>query len=243
MNYFNQYQYDDLLVKQADPYANAKYKIILKCVHQDRPLRILNAGCGSGELSFLLASLGHTVIGIDPTPEYIDLARKFAKKKNIENCSFQVSTIEEFTGEGGFDVVIATDVLEHIEDDSFAANKLISLLSTGGLLVITVPALQALFGFHDEQIGHFRRYSKATLTRLLEKGGSVTTKYVRYFGWTLIPVCVLWSKLLRRPYPIAETGGSKKTIVGRILNALLFLDTHSVLPFGTSLILFGRKIV
>lgn len=241
MNFFNQYQYDDLLQRHADPYANAKYRIIMGRLRREKPLRILNAGCGSGELSFLLAEAGHTVIGIDPAPEYIELANRFAESHGVKGCSFYVSTIEAFDAGEGYDAVIATDVLEHIADDTTAAKKLIKLLKPEGLLVITVPALQWLFGFHDEQIGHFRRYSRGRLKKLLTTSGPVLVERARYFGWTLIPVCLLWSKILRHPYRMALADNAS-SFVGQVLRALLYLDTRIPLPFGTSLILFGKKI-
>ena len=49
----NKYQYDDLLVKSQDPYANAKYSILLDWLKTYKIKRILNTGCGSGELCFI----------------------------------------------------------------------------------------------------------------------------------------------------------------------------------------------
>ena len=69
----------------------------------------------------------------------------------------QFSSIEDFQTDRPFDCVVSTDVLEHIEDDRAAFQKLVDLVAPGGLVIITVPAGQWLFGYHDEQIGHFRR--------------------------------------------------------------------------------------
>jgi 2-polyprenyl-3-methyl-5-hydroxy-6-metoxy-1,4-benzoquinol methylase len=51
------------------------------------------------------------------------------------------------------------DVLEHIDSENAAIERIFELLTDDGILVISVPALDGLFGFHDEQLGHFRRYS------------------------------------------------------------------------------------
>ena len=66
MSYFNQYQYDDLKSRDNDFYAQIKYDLILDLL-RDRRMSILNAGCGAGDLSFLLSKFGHTVTGIDPS--------------------------------------------------------------------------------------------------------------------------------------------------------------------------------
>lgn len=240
MEHFNQYQYDDMLIRQVDPYANAKYNIITSYLASQPPLRILNAGCGSGELSFLLAAAGHTIVGIDPAPHYIALAQKLLPKEFSTRCSFEVGSIEKAKFAEPFDIVVATDVLEHIEDDRRAANKLAQLVAPGGLLVVTVPAMPFLFGFHDEKLGHFRRYSASQLRRLMAGTGSVRLEKLRYFGFSLIPVCLWYSKILRRPYPVAAAGEAG-TLRAVLLKALLALDCTVPLPLGTSLILFARK--
>src|SRR5262245_45136566 len=115
MTTFNQAQYDDLAVKSQDLYANTKYDILEGYLAGQKGLRVLNAGCGSGELSLRLAARGHTVVGIDVEPAYIELALHNARACGATNCTFKVSSIEEYDGSGAFDCVVSTDVLEHIE--------------------------------------------------------------------------------------------------------------------------------
>lgn len=67
-----------------------------------------------------------------------------------------------------YDVVIALDVLEHIEHDrTFVDEVLVSAVAAGGVLIVSVPAVQALFTNHDRLLGHYRRHSAATLRALL----------------------------------------------------------------------------
>ena len=112
---FNAYQYRDLLARSQDQYAHTKYRILLEWLGTERkPLRILNAGCGSGDLSFLLAEAGHEVIGIDASRAYVELARQTAAALALPRCGFEVCSIEELQVSEAFDCVIATDVIEHI---------------------------------------------------------------------------------------------------------------------------------
>jgi SAM-dependent methyltransferase len=236
----NEHQYADLLERSADLYAETKYKMILEYLRGRSKLDILNAGCGSGELCLLLAQKGHRVLGIDPVPEYIELAHDRAELAPKGECSYLVSSIEDFEGDQPFDCVIATDVLEHIEDDRGAFERLASNVRPGGLIVITVPAGQWLFGYHDEKLGHFRRYSRPRLRRLVEDLCDVHR--IRYFGFSLIPVCFLYSKLLRKNYPVAEAGNSAKSpIKALVLRTLLGLDRLMPMPFGTSLLMLGVR--
>jgi 2-polyprenyl-3-methyl-5-hydroxy-6-metoxy-1,4-benzoquinol methylase len=233
---FNPYQYDDLLHRSEDLYANTKYEIIRKFLAGLEGLTILNAGCGSGELCLQLAQAGHRVLGIDPAAEYIELARRNARRLGTDRCRFLVSAIEELSGHERFDCVMATDVLEHIADDRTAFAKLVERAKPGGLVIITVPAGQWLFGYHDESIGHFRRYSLRTLRRLATSLCRV--EEMRYFGFSLIPVCYLYSKMLRKPYPVSEAADSAKNpFVARALRTLLRLDQLLPMPFGTSVLM------
>jgi 2-polyprenyl-3-methyl-5-hydroxy-6-metoxy-1,4-benzoquinol methylase len=238
LNTFNQSQYEDFLVKSEDVYAKTKYEILLEWLSGRGRLKILNAGCGSGELSLLLASRGHEVVGIDPGEEYIQLARERAGDR-VPNCKFVVSSIEDYRWASDFDAVISTDVLEHIEGDKNAFNCLANLVRPGGHILITVPAGQWLFGYHDEQLGHYRRYSATTARHMVSE--TCRVQRVRYFGTTLIPVCLLYSQWLRKPYPVAEVGGNKRSLVSRILNTLLTLEKRIHFPLGTSLLLCAER--
>jgi 2-polyprenyl-3-methyl-5-hydroxy-6-metoxy-1,4-benzoquinol methylase len=236
--FYNEYQYADLVDRSKDPYAAAKYGVIERYLAPRQHLRILNAGCGSGELSFRLAAAGHEVVGIDPASEYVALAERGANAIGLPRCSFEVSTIEAFTAHEPFDCVVATDVLEHIEDDRTAFDRLVDVVRPGAPIVITVPAMQSLFGFHDEALGHYRRYSKTTLRRLMER--RCTMHFVRYFGATLIPVCLLYSRILRRAYPVAEAADSQRSpLLAPVLRTVLALESRFPALIGTSLIAAG----
>lgn len=82
-----------------------------------------------------------------------------------------------------FDLVLALDVIEHIADDAaFVEHSIIPRLHEHSLLVVSVPAYQALYCDHDSALGHERRYRPAELRALLasqldvvERGGLFTT--------------------------------------------------------------------
>ncbi len=234
---FNQAQYDDFLAKSGDVYARTKFEVLLRWLGGRGRQRVLNAGCGSGELSNLLAAAGHQVVGVDPDPTYVNLARERAGDR-FPDSTYVVSTIEDYDGPGDFDVAVSTDVLEHIEDDRTAFTRMVQLVRPGGLVLVAVPAGQWLFGYHDEQLGHFRRYNKRAVRKLVSD--TCTVKKLRYFGGTLIPVCLAFSKWLRKPYPIAKVGGGT-SIVSRVLNTMLAAERRIPLPLGTSVLLCAER--
>ncbi len=69
------------------------------------------------------------------------------------------------------DTLIMMNVLEHIEDDVAALRRLSRLVIPGGRIVLWVPAYPALYGEFDRMVGHFRRYTPATLRRPVELAG------------------------------------------------------------------------
>lgn len=74
-------------------------------------------------------------------------------------------------------LVIALDVLEHIDADrAFVGETLATLVAPGGLLIASVPAHQRLFTRHDEALGHFRRHSSASLRALLRPSFDIVSE-------------------------------------------------------------------
>jgi len=71
-------------------------------------------------------------------------------------------------GTAPYELVLALDVLEHIDDDrAFVQDVLASLVAPGGILVASVPAQPRLFTRHDVALGHYRRHSAGSLRDLL----------------------------------------------------------------------------
>jgi SAM-dependent methyltransferase len=71
------------------------------------------------------------------------------------------------------DLVVAFDVLEHIEDDKTAAREIARALRSGGIALVAVPADPKLWSAHDEAVGHFRRYTRQALTATLDSAGLI----------------------------------------------------------------------
>jgi SAM-dependent methyltransferase len=176
------------------------------------------------------------VIGIDPELKFIEYAESQAKKQGVENSTYINKNIEEYTSPTLFDCIVSTDVLEHIQDDLGVFNKLLTHLKPNGVCIIIVPALPILYGHHDKQLGHYRRYSKKMLTDLVSK--QVRIQSTRYFGWSMLPVAFWYSKIIKQPYPVAQVGDYENKIA-EIIDIVLQIDARIQLPFGTSLMLEG----
>jgi 2-polyprenyl-6-hydroxyphenyl methylase/3-demethylubiquinone-9 3-methyltransferase len=100
-------------------------------------LSILDIGCGGGILSEPLARLGAAVTGIDPVAESVGVAAAHAKKQNL-SIAYRAATAEELARDGEvFDVVIASEVVEHVADLSSFLDTCRALCKPRGLLVVS----------------------------------------------------------------------------------------------------------
>ena len=85
-----------------------------------------------------------------------------------------------------FDSVLYIDVLEHIHDDAAELRLAYQLLAPNGRLIILAPAHQALFSPFDQAVGHYRRYSRRTLSKLVPEGMTLeASRYLDSLGLIL----------------------------------------------------------
>jgi SAM-dependent methyltransferase len=126
---------------------------------------------------------------------------------------------EELKGKYG--LIIMFDVIEHIEDEKGFLDSVLFHLAPGGLLVVTVPALQFLFSNYDRAAGHVRRYSLPQLTRLGKKMG-LDVVAGSYWGLPLLPLLAV------RKFLLSFKSGEEEVInqgfkpPGSLANQLLF---------------------
>ncbi|MFC7479995.1 class I SAM-dependent methyltransferase [Luedemannella flava] len=81
------------------------------------------------------------------------------------------------------DLVIALDVLEHIDDDARAAAEIDRVLRPGGTLIASVPCDMRLWSPHDVALGHVRRYTRESLSTLVQSSGLVID---RLWSWNVL---------------------------------------------------------
>jgi SAM-dependent methyltransferase len=146
--------------------------------------RVLDAGCGTGRNLQEYRRLG-TASGIDPSPEAVDFCHRRGlaevTRSGVESLPFEV---------GSFDLLFATDVLEHVDDDAGALRELRRVAAPDALLLATVPAYMWLWSRSDESLQHRRRYTRRELARRATATGwepVVST----YFNSLLLPPIAL----------------------------------------------------
>jgi len=99
------------------------------------PARLLDVGVGSGWTSELFARRGYTVLGLDISPDMIDLANSRAGT----SLSFQVCDYESGSVPGGFDAAVIYDALHHAENTYAVVKNIYDALADGGVLITIEP--------------------------------------------------------------------------------------------------------
>jgi SAM-dependent methyltransferase len=234
----SRYTHADHEFRDMDPYARSKYDLTLRWLRRAiiPGSLVYNIGCGSGYFNGLAVERGARVVACEPDPQAFAQAaareaRRAAGAATVLNCG-----LEEFAHDREpADVVVMHDVLEHMEDDAGAVQLLHRLVRPGGMLIVSVPGLQTLFGLHDEMLGHYRRYEGRQLKRLIER--NFTIERFRWFGMASIPIALVFSRWLRRAYPV-RTGSSG--IIGRAYGAVCAIESRVPEPTGTSITLLAR---
>jgi 2-polyprenyl-6-hydroxyphenyl methylase / 3-demethylubiquinone-9 3-methyltransferase len=98
-------------------------------------LRLLDIGCGGGLLSEPLARLGASVVGADPSPRNIAVARQHAAGSGL-SIDYRVTTAEALADAGeAFDVVLAMEVVEHVADLALFVRRAAAMVKPNGLMV------------------------------------------------------------------------------------------------------------
>jgi SAM-dependent methyltransferase len=204
----------------------------------------LELGCGTG---FVLAGLraahpGLSITGVELFPEGLSIARQ-----RVPDASFFLGDARTYRPTDDFDVVGAFDVLEHIDDDLAALDRMRAATTEGGGILITVPQHPQLWSQSDAYACHVRRYRRSELVHRVEFSGFEVLRATSFVS-VLLPAMLL-SRLRGRHLealdPLAELR------LPRFLNSCLrtsldferLLIRHGVSwPAGGSLLLVGRRI-
>lgn len=175
---------------------------MLEIATQLSPGKVLDLGCGNGGVTSWLTRLEARVVGCDADDVGIRAARE-----RLPSVEFHVLGVYDDPidlGEGDFDLVVSTEVIEHL----FLPRSLVTFaraaLKPGGHVVISTPyhgylknLLLSLMGRWDQHMppfhdgGHIKQWSRRTLTQLLEEEGFEVTEFI---GAGRIPY--LWRSMI-----------------------------------------------
>lgn len=207
-----------------------------------KEIKVLDFGCGSGLFVSKLQENGYLSFGTDISEEAV----KFGELKGIKNLSIQDSHKLNFP-DNHFDAIVAMDVLEHLEDESWAIKEIERVLKLGGKFIVMVPAYQFLWGIQDEVAHHYRRYTLGKIKEKIKASGKLNIKFSSYFNTFLFfPIAVV--RILSRIFNLKKRQ-SDFDLNNQFLDRIFFfifnlerkLLKYIKFPFGVSILLVLEK--
>jgi SAM-dependent methyltransferase len=172
--------YAEILIAQSDPFVRDRARFVGEKLVKG-PCSTLDAGCGNGVFTFLAASLGHQVIGLNYDAREVTRAQQRADRIGSGAITFVngdvVDVGRHLEDSQKFDFILLLEVIEHIDNDGAALAGLAERLRPGGILVLTTPTdTHRALPFEDDlQVlkgGHVRwGYSDAAITELMRTSG------------------------------------------------------------------------
>lgn len=214
--------------------AKRKFLDIVLNAYAPQKAKILDVGCGTGAVMEHVLAKNNEVCGVDMS----DVALEFCRQKGLaDNMPFQ---------DGSFDVVLALDVLEHLDHPEAAVAEVKRILKKGGLFIATVPAHQWLWSYHDESLHHKKRYNKQDLTKLFSEDFSLlTVSWINFF--ILLPAVLL--RFFKKIFNTKDAGSDvsdSSAIINTIMALVYFIELQLFrifggLPAGLSLLVVVKK--
>jgi SAM-dependent methyltransferase len=201
----------------------------------------LEVGSGTGTNLRLLHRMGfQRVFGVDRSP----IAASYCRELALYPVPVADARGLPFADEK-FDLVIATDVIEHVDDDRKALGEIARVLKPGGTALITVPAFPALWGSNDDLARHHRRYRLRPLETTIEASG-LSVMQMRHFNYILfVPIWLVRTVIWMLRLPIESEASLTPPWLNRILTWIFAFDVGTAFalnpPFGVSILAVCRR--
>ena len=202
--------------------------------------RLVDIGCGTGANVSALSAVCRAA-GVDFSTE----ALRFCRDRGLTGLA-RGSAERLPLRDDVVDAIVATDILEHLDDDVAALKEFRRALKPGGRAIITVPAYQFLWGEHDEALMHKRRYVPRLLADRARAAG-LEVEWISFSLCFLFPMAL--TRLLKRRTPSDRPPQAQIVQVPDWLNRALIrfqrwetrLLRVSRLPWGLSVAAILRK--
>jgi len=192
-------------------YVGNELELFAEAVHWKRYFRsaiadrlvgdVLEVGAGIGETArHLLDGRQRSWLCLEPDERLGTRLRAWAEAGDVAPLpTVQIGTTADLDPRSRFDTILYIDVLEHIEDDRAEIARAAELLAPRGAVIVLSPAFQQLFSDFDRSVGHFRRYTRASLAEVMPP--SVRQVRLRYLDSVGFLASLSNRALLRQALP------------------------------------------
>jgi len=191
--------------KQAPHSCGFITPVVLTWLGKLQPKKVLDLGAGNGALCRAMVEAGYEVVGVEPDAEGIGIARQQCPQAQFYQIGVDDSPDVVRSGHpDGFDIVVSTEVLEHLYAPRRLPAFAHAVLRRGGHLLVTTPyhgylknlaiSLAGAWDRHADPLwdgGHIKLFSRRTITRLLNEAGF---RIVSFGGVGRLPY--LWKSMV-----------------------------------------------
>jgi SAM-dependent methyltransferase len=201
----------------------------------------VDIGCGTGSNLRTLGSVGiYNVVGLDRSLYALSLAKK---KVDLPFVSGDINNLPIRSNSVG--LIIALDVLEHIDNDMNAIRELYQVLRKRGILILTVPAFNFLWGIQDVVTGHKRRYLREEIANKLREAGFEISRS-SYFNFILFfPILMARRMIHLLGLKIASENEINSPLINFFFKAIFSMEVYVLkyfsFPFGVSIFCIAKK--
>ena len=247
------YQQEDDLIERwqwNDPALRNLSDVVLRLLRGQRG-RALDLGCGSGRMAADLATAGFDVDGIDVEQRAVAIGQRIMARRGLAVRLYAGDVYDPLqpVAAGGYDLVVCTEVLEHVGAWRELLARGGELLRPGGTLIVSVPRDPGQFSVLDSYAGHLRRFRDHELLAELRAGYEQIT--VRRLGFPSMRM-IVWAytsalKLTDRSHASQSQslwrapGPANRLAVAAFYMLLKFDNLFSRLPLGATLVVRAKK--
>lgn len=204
---------------------------------------LVDVGCGTGKFLEEMDKWANweQLIGLDGADEALKFTRR-RKAAQVKKADFEKRLP---LADNSVDIITSLDVVEHIADDENLILEIGRILKPGGVVIITVPAHQWMWTYWDDILGHKRRHTRKSVSRLMKLANLETLK-LSYFYSYLLPVALVFRFLKCKT---GNAGKSDFVTLPEWLNQALIkmaqLETWIInyinIPIGLSVVCLAQK--
>jgi SAM-dependent methyltransferase len=196
--------------------------------------RILDIGTSTGTNLRMLRDLGFSRYeGLDMSDEAVRWCadKGYGKVTRGDACALPFP-------DASFDLVLATDIIEHVDDDVLALGEIRRVLKPGGRVLVTVPAFPILWGLQDEIGHHKRRYRMAELVTRIGQAGLVVHRRFHFNYLLFLPILLARRIIAVFGIRLQNENEVNSPLINRVLSWVFRFDVWTAPkvkpPFGVS---------
>ncbi len=208
--------------------------VIRRAVRKNNSGRILELGCG---ISPMLEP-GTNVVQTDISWNALKYLTTQSKDKGAYRTLHCDGTRLPFLSQS-FDLIVCSEVIEHIEEDQKLLDEIARILKKNGILLLTCPVHPRYYGFDDEFVGHFRRYEIAPLRERLSRLGMKEIQVLPLLGSLEKILMEKVTRLFAALKPGKKKNKQPNATLGRFF-AVLALPFYILLNAFLALVIYGQ---